>query len=302
MAHPIYGAPAREEAGRVRSLFWRLFLINGLVFVAGTLVLALAPVTVSEIVNPAEVPVLVIGLAVILATNALLVRAGLRRLEAEYLASGALALAAQEAERQRIARELHDEIGQSLTVALLALRRVADRAPEPLRDDTELAQQAVRTSLDDVRQVARRLRPGVLADLGLRSALRELVDEFERTSGLDVVSSMPGDLPELGGDVELVVYRVAQEALTNAARHAHATAVRLTFGLDGRRLTMAVVDNGRGGEYPEGAGIRGMRERAALVGAELAIGPTAAGGTEVRLVVPDARPTGRPSAGSKGRR
>jgi len=277
-----------EEAVPVRSLFWRLFLINGLVFVAGTLVLALAPVTVSAIVNPTEVPVLVIGLAVILATNALLVRAGLRRLEAEYLASGALAVAAQEGERQRIARELHDEIGQSLTVALLSLRRVADRAPESLREETELAQQAVRTSLEDVRQVARRLRPGVLADLGLRSALKELVDEFTRTSGVDVVRSLPKDLPAIGRDVELVVYRVAQEALTNVARHAHATSVRISLALDGRRLTLVVSDNGQGGDYPEGVGIRGMRERAALVGADLSIAANPGGGTDVRLAIPDA--------------
>lgn len=279
---------AAEEAGIVRSLFWRLFLINGLVFVAGTLVLALAPVTVSAFINPAEIPVLVIGLAVILATNALLVRAGLRRLEADYLASGALAVAAQEGERQRIARELHDEIGQSLTVALLSLRRVADRAPEELREETELAQQAIRTSLEDVRQVARRLRPGVLADLGLRSALKELVDDFTRSSGVDIVRSLPKDLPPLGRDVELVVYRVAQEALTNVARHAHATSVRISLAVEDRRLSLLVSDNGRGGEYPEGVGIRGMRERAALVGADLSVAVNAGGGTDVRLVVPDA--------------
>lgn len=272
----------------MRSLFWRLFLINGLVFVVGTLVLAFAPVTVSSFINPAEIPVLAVGLVVILTTNALLVRAGLRRLDAEYLASGALAVAAQEGERQRISRELHDEIGQSLTVALLSLRRVADRAPEELREETELAQQAVRKSLDDVRQVARRLRPGVLADLGLRSALKELLGEFSRSSGVDVIRSMPKDLPPLGREVELVVYRVAQEALVNVARHAHATSVRVTLAVEGTRLTLLVSDNGHGGSYPEGVGIRGMRERAALVSAEFSLGPNSGGGTDVRLSIPDA--------------
>jgi len=272
----------------MRSLFWRLFLINGLVFVAGTLVLALAPVTISSFINPAEIPVLAVGLVIILTTNALLVRAGLRRLDAEYLASGALAVAAQEGERQRISRELHDEIGQSLTVALLSLRRVADRAPESLRDETELAQQAVRKSLDDVRSVARRLRPGVLADLGLRSALKELIEEFSRSSGVDVIRSMPKDLPPLDREVELVVYRVAQEALVNVARHAHATSVRVTIAVDDRRLSLLVADNGHGGSYPEGVGIRGMRERAALVSAELSIAPNPGGGTDVRLEIPDA--------------
>lgn len=272
----------------MRSLFWRLFVINGLVFVAGTLILAFAPVTISSFINPAEIPVLAVGLVIILTTNALLVRAGLRRLDAEYLASGALAVAAQEGERQRISRELHDEIGQSLTVALLSLRRVADRAPESLREETELAQQAVRKSLDDVRSVARRLRPGVLADLGLRSALKELVEEFSRSSGVDVIRSMPKDLPPLDREVELVVYRVAQEALVNVARHAHATSVRIAVSVDDRRLTLLVSDNGHGGSYPEGVGIRGMRERAALVSAEFSVGPNPGGGTDVRLEIPDA--------------
>lgn len=272
----------------MRSLFWRLFLINGLVFVIGTLILAIAPVTVSAFINLAEIPVLAVGLAVILTTNALLVRGGLRRLDAEYLASGALAVAAQEGERQRISRELHDEIGQSLTVALLSLRRVADRAPESLREETELAQQAVRKSLDDVRQVARRLRPGVLVDLGLRSALKELIDEFPRTSGVDIIRSMPKELPPLDRETELVVYRVAQEALVNVARHANATSVHVTVAVDGRRLTLLVSDNGHGGSYPEGVGIRGMRERAALVSAAFSLGPNPGGGTDVRLEVPDA--------------
>ena len=95
----------------------------------------------------------------------------LDRLEADRAAASAHALAAQEGERQRIARELHDEIGQSLTVALLSLKRVADRAPEDLREELHGAQETVRSSLDDVRQVARRLRPDVLDDLGLQSAL-----------------------------------------------------------------------------------------------------------------------------------
>jgi len=287
------GAPQRGAGGSVRPLFWRLFLINGLVFSAGTLVLALAPVTVSTVVNPAELPVLLVGLAAILGANGVLVRSSLRRLEADHLAGGALALAAQEGERQRIARELHDEIGQALTVALLGLRRVADRAPSELRDETELAQQAVRDGLESVRRVARGLRPGVLADLGLRSALKELLDEFERTSGVGLVRSMPKALPELGGEVELVVYRVTQEALTNVARHARARSVRCSLTIVGDALVVVVADDGRGGDYAEGVGIRGMRERAALIDAELTIAVNASGGTDVRLVVPAAIRSGR---------
>ena len=285
----------RSSGNPVSSLFWRLFAINGLFFAVGTFLLAITPVTVSTFINPAEIPVLVIGLSLILAANAFLVRRSLAWLEAQYIASGALALAAQEAERQRIARELHDEIGQSLTVALLSLKRVADRAPAELHDEAEFAQSAVRDSLEDVRQVARRLRPGVLADLGLRSALKELTTEVSRTGGIPVNRLLPSELPELGGEVELVIYRVAQEALTNVVRHANATHATLTIKLTDGDVILCVSDDGHGGEYAEGVGIRGMRERAALVGAELSMGSSSAGGTEVRLVVP------QPSNG-RGRR
>ena len=210
----------------------------------------------------------------------------LDRLEADHSASGALALAAQEGERQRIARELHDEIGQSLTVALLSMKRVVDKAPAELRDEALVAQGAIRASLEDVRQVAHRLRPGVLADLGLQSALNSLSAEFSRSSGVAVTRTIDEQLPELSGDLELVLYRVAQESFTNAARHARASNVDLSLSATPTQLTLRIRDDGRGGPFDEGTGIRGMRERAKLVGATLEIEQVPTGGTEVRLVVP----------------
>ncbi|MGH3589178.1 MAG: HAMP domain-containing sensor histidine kinase, partial [Pseudonocardia sp.] len=259
-----------HRAGPARALFRRIVLINGLVFTVGSLVLALSPATVSAQVQLSELPVLVVGLAVILTANALLLRRSLApidalttlmgrvdllrptdrlaecgngdltqligtfnamidRLEAERTASSAYALAAQEGERQRIARELHDEIGQSLTAVLLALKRVADRAPDDLRDELHGVQETVRSSLDEVRHVARRLRPGVLEDLGLQSALSALVTEFTETTGVPVERRSDGPLPGLDGDVELVLYRIAQEGLTNVARHAGAGRVELAL-------------------------------------------------------------------------
>jgi two-component system sensor histidine kinase UhpB len=310
-------------------LFWRLFIINGLLFAIGTLVLALSPATVSAPVLLTEVPVLLVGLALILTANAALVRASLApldaltavmrrvgplrrggdratteagngdlghfirtfnemldRLEAENSASSALALAAPEGERQRISRELHDQIGQSLTAALLSLKRVVDRAPDDLREESLVAQEAVRASLEEVRQVAQRLRPGVLADLGLRSALTSLGAEFSRSSGIPMTWDIDQELPELNGEVELVLYRIAQEALTNVARHAHATQVDFVLTASTMGLTLRILDDGRGGDLREGAGIRGMRERALLIGAELTITARPGGGTDVRLVVP----------------
>jgi len=211
----------------------------------------------------------------------------LDRLEAERGASAARALAAQERERQRIARELHDEIGQSLTAVLLGLKRAADLAPPPVRAELAAVTETVRASLDEVRQVARRLRPDVLDDLGLVSALDALAADVAEASGMAVTVDLDPDLPGLGADGELVVYRIAQESLTNVARHAEAQAADLSLRREGAAVVLRVTDDGCGiGPDAEGAGIRGMRERALLVGAELHVGPHPGGGTEVLLRVP----------------
>lgn len=318
------------------GLFRRLFLINGLVFTVGTLVLALSPATVSSRIKLAEIPVLLVGLAVILTANAILLRSSLApldklansmrrvdpprrsdrmddrgnddlhdliasfnamldRLERERTSASATALAAQEAERQRIARELHDEIGQTLTVALLGLKRVVDKAPAALRSDLHDAQETVRASLDEVRGIARRLRPEALEDLGLHSALLALCSEFTSASGIDVIKRISSPPVRMHPDIELVCYRIAQEGLTNVARHSHAEKVWLELSAAGDQLTLRVADDGDGGVTAEGAGISGMRERAMLVAGTLRITAPPGGGTEVRLDVPVNR--ARPDSG-----
>jgi two-component system sensor histidine kinase UhpB len=312
------------------SLFWRVCLINGAVFAAGTAVLAASPATVSAPVLATEAAVLAVGLAVILVANGILLRATLApldrlrhlmegvdllrpgqrlpdtgygavsqlirsfndmlaRLEAERSSSTGQALAAQEAERHRVAQELHDEVGQGLTAVLLGLQRVAVQAPPELRQEVQLVRETARASLDEVRQVARRLRPGVLDDLGLVSALTALVTDQARVTGTDICRRFGSTLPDLGAQAELVIYRVAQEGLTNVARHAGATRVSVELAPTpaADAVLLRIVDDGRGVVgSPEGAGIRGMRERALLVGATLTIGPGQEGGTDLRLLVP----------------
>jgi two-component system sensor histidine kinase UhpB len=269
------------------TLFRRVFLINGLIFVLGTLVLALSPATVSSRIKLTEIPVLVVGLAIMLTANALLLRRSLApMLKWERTTASASALAAQENERQRIARELHDEIGQTLTVALLILKRAVDRAPEEIRDELSGGQEAVRAGLDEVRSIARRLRPDALEDLGLHSALLALCTEFTRAAGISVVKHIAPQSDRLHHDVELVCYRIAQESLTNIVRHADASKVWLDLHITSDRLTLRIADDGKGGVVVEGAGINGMRERAVLVNADLTIDSPQGEGTEVRLVIP----------------
>src|SRR5690606_27147718 len=210
----------------------------------------------------------------------------LDRLEDERATRSARALSAQEGERRRIAQELHDEVGQSLTAVLLQLKRVTDHAPEDLREELRLVQETTRSSLDEIRRIARRLRPGVLDELGLVSALKSLATEFGG-EGLSVQHWLDPDLPELGPEAELVLYRVAQEGLTNVVRHARARRAGIALRRIPGGAELWVRDDGRGiVDAAEGAGIRGMRERALLIGADLHVGPVAGGGTEVRLTVP----------------
>jgi two-component system, NarL family, sensor histidine kinase UhpB len=216
----------------------------------------------------------------------------LTRLETERREATGRVLEAQESERLRIALELHDQVGQELTAVLLGLARVRGLLDESLRRDIEDIQEAVRASLEDVRRIALELRPEALDDLGLVSALAVLCERFSQRTGITVGQQLDEHLPELGHEEELVVYRVAQEALTNVARHSGAGHAELRMSARNGNLVVTVSDDGRGirvGGEP-GTGIRGMRERAALIGATLDVGPNADGrGCAVTLQVTGAR-------------
>ncbi len=214
----------------------------------------------------------------------------LDRLERDREATARRVLAAHEAERLRVAQELHDEVGQTLTAVLLQLSRVQGRLPDELRGELDEAQEAARASLEDVRRIATELRPETLDELGLASALAALSDSFGARAGVTVRRDIQLESPDLTREAELVVYRVAQEALTNVARHSGSEKAELKLTGGATHLTLTVRDFGRGVQSdPQraGNGVRGMRERALLVGARLRIGrPSSGPGTEVQLRVP----------------
>jgi two-component system sensor histidine kinase UhpB len=288
-------------------LFWRVFAANAAVLVAAAVALVLTPATVSFPVAVTEAVVLAAGLAVVIALNLVLLRRLFRplhdlsalmrridplqpgaraavetaepevaelttafnemleRLENERRDSARRAMKAQEEERVRIARELHDEVGQRLTAVMLQLKDAS--------------------TLDEVRAIGRRLRPEALDDLGLAAALRSLITGLEQRTTLRIDREIRAPGP-LTPEQELVVYRVAQEALTNALRHAGTTDIRVGLQREGATTILLVEDGGAGiGDARGGTGILGMRERALLADGELDIESEPGRGTRVRLVL-----------------
>jgi len=213
----------------------------------------------------------------------------MRRLEAERRRAGSAALQAQEQERTRVARDLHDEVNQSLTGLLLRLEAAREAAPPELEAELAETKALANQAMRELLSLARQLRPTALDDLGLAAAIAGQVEQLAQ-SEIEATIATDGDFSELGDDAQLVVYRVAQEALSNAARHSgasHAEARLRRLG-DGD-VELTVVDDGRGFAFDDsegGLGIAGMRERALLIGGELTIESRPGHGTTVRLVVP----------------
>lgn len=216
----------------------------------------------------------------------------LDRLERERRESARLILSAQEEERARIARELHDEVGQALTAGLLHLERASrEDEPDAAAREVSNAKEVVRESLDQVRGITLRLRPEALDDLGLRSALLALCERVQAGAQIRVSADLPTPFPRLTPEQELVAYRVAQEAMTNVVRHAAAEGAWLALAEADGVVLLGVEDDGIGfpADAVPGAGVEGMRERALLVAGKLRIGPSSHGGTSVILTLPKAQ-------------
>ena len=291
----------------------KLAVTNAVILVVSAFLLAVMPTTVSYPVTLTEAATMLVGVAVMVVANTLVVSGIMRPLErltkelgsisspsaartlpvtgpievrrlvlaynqmiervrqAQRAASSA-ALSGQEAERKRLARELHDQIGQRLTLALLQLAAEQEADPQSPRLAQAISQ--VEQSLTDVRQLAATLRPGVLDDLGLRAALTALCTDVAAQSPIKVHRRFDG-LTGLAAEQELAIYRIAQEALTNVLRHSGATNATVTALRQGDDFVLEVSDDGVGpADAPAGLGVASMRERAELSGGRLEIGRT----------------------------
>ena len=232
----------------------------------------------------------------------------LERLETERRRASSAALTAQEEERTRIARDLHDEVNQSLTGLLLRLEAVREHAPVELAHELNETKALANQAMEELLALARQLRPTALDDLGLKAALAGNVDELSRSSGIRASFESDGDFGDLPAEAQLVVYRVAQEALSNAAQHAGAESVLVRLSRADGQAELTVSDDGQGFTFDQtsrGLGLGGMRERALLIGGDLRVESRPQVGTRVRLRVPiekndgsDADP--REDAGGRG--
>lgn len=211
----------------------------------------------------------------------------LERLETERAATSTAVLRAQEDERARIARDLHDEANQSLTGLLLRLEAIAQHAPPDLQAELGETRALAKQAMDELLRVARELRPAALDDHGLNAALHTQVDRFSSQTGIDITLESDRCLDELDDNEQIVVYRTVQESLSNVARHAHAKHVSVEVGAD---RSVRVTDDGDGFDLrdAEGHGIVGMRERARLAGGSIKVVSRPGVGTTVELNLEDA--------------
>jgi two-component system sensor histidine kinase UhpB len=208
----------------------------------------------------------------------------LDRLEAERRRSSSAALRAQEEERARVARDLHDEVNQALTGVLLRLEAARKNAPPELANELAETRSLANQAMEELLSLARQLRPTALDDLGLKAAIASQVEEIGRQ--VEATFSAGGDFSNLDDDVQLVVYRVTQEALSNAIRHGEADSISVSLKGSAEGVELRVSDDGRGFSFADaegGLGITGMRERALLVDGEVEIHSRPGEGTTVWL-------------------
>ena len=211
----------------------------------------------------------------------------LKRLEEERVEGGRAVIRAQEEERARIAQDLHDEVNQALTAILLRLQAAALDVPPGLRSELKEIQTLATQAMEELLTLARTLRPTALDDHGLVPALASQVADFGERTGIRSTFHRHGDTPELSDEEQLVLYRVAQESLSNVVQHSGASAVRVELSSVGRTV-LRVRDDGHGfkpGGRNGRLGVSGMRERAVLVGGRLNVFSAPGEGTTIELTM-----------------
>src|SRR4051812_7214713 len=216
-------------------------------------------------------------------------------IEAERRRRGQAVLRAQEEERRRLARDLHDEVNQALTAMLLRLEALSQDAPPERADEVAELKRLAGEAMEELLSLARQLRPTALDDHGLAAAIEAQLGRFAAQTGVETQMNVDGNPAELDEDIQTAVYRIAQEALTNAGRHAGAKRVEVELAVAGPGADLRISDDGigfdpsapgaskaRGG----GLGLDGMAERARLVGGELDLRSSPGNGTTVALRIP----------------
>ncbi|HET7089547.1 MAG TPA: ATP-binding protein [Anaerolineae bacterium] len=201
------------------------------------------------------------------------------------------ALSAQEAERRRLSRELHDETGQALTSILVQLKALQDETDlDLIQDRLNGLRYLTGQTLEEVRRLSMDLRPAVLDDLGLIPAIRWCVKECAEQKGTEVNFNTTDSLGRLPSEVEIVLYRAVQEGLTNIVRHAQAQRAEINLARGPRAVWLTIIDDGRGFESNDrngkGLGLAGMQERVALIGGRLQVDSEAGGGTRIFIEIP----------------
>ncbi len=226
------------------------------------------------------------------ALNATLDELAEDRSQLRFLASQVIR--AQEDERRRVSRELHDDTAQVLFAQLLRLTALKSAEDPQLQAVATSLEQSTAAALEGGRRLALELRPPALDDLGLAEALGELCQRYRETNAFAVTFDVRGFRNRLQADAELVLYRIAQEALTNVCKHASATRVSVVLERTDSDVTLSVKDNGIGFDHRHfspsddkglGLGLFGMEERAALLGGSVTVQSRPGYGTEVEAVI-----------------
>jgi two-component system, NarL family, sensor histidine kinase DegS len=213
-------------------------------------------------------------------------------------------LHAQEEERRRISRELHDEVGQSLTAVSVTLAALRNGGASPSPDLPRFiagAQRLLEATMETVHRFARELRPAMLDELGLLPALRSHVKNFSERTGLRIRLQADPVAEKLDGEQKTAVFRVAQESLTNVAKHARASRVKISLRRNSNGICMEIADNGRSfradpetaARQKERLGLLGMQERVRLVNGWFSVQPEPGRGTTVRVIIPFQAATAR---------